>query len=342
MRFDLSVVVCCYNSASRLDSTLRHLASQQLGGVLAEIILVDNNSSDQTAAVAESLWQQMGTSLPLRVVSEKEPGLSYARKTGIAAARADIILFCDDDNWLSQDYIAAAYRQMMDDPQLTILGGIGEAVFESEKPFWFDQYKADYAVGEPVVRKIGGQLVQCAFGAGMVVRRDFFRDLDRLEFHSLLTDRKGDLLTGGGDTEYCLIGILLGKKIRVSAQLSFKHFIPAKRLQSVYLERLLYGQGYSLVLVDVYRHFLVHTNIPRDRLLFPLWLDQFLFYVKKITIKMVLSYFKKDQPAYIQHWITSRQLSGRLAALLDLKSDYKKAFVQVRQFLDKANAIKLS
>lgn len=339
MRIDLSVIVCCYNSASRLDSTLRHLASQQLGGVLAEIILVDNNSSDQTAAVAVSIWQQLGTPFPLCVISEKKPGLSYARKAGIAAARADIILFCDDDNWLSQQYVAAAHRQMMEDPQLMILGGVGEAVCESEKPFWFDQYKLDYAVGEPAVRQFGKLQVQCAYGAGMVVRRDFFRDLDRLGFQSLLTDRKGDLLTGGGDIEYCLVGILLGKKIRVSSQLSFKHFIPTNRLQFQYLERLFYGQGYSLVLVDVYRHFLVHTDLPGDRGPFPLWLDHLLFHAKKISVKMVVSQFKKTQPAYIQHWITSRQLSGRMAALLDLKSDYKKAFIQVKQFLYKANAI---
>jgi hypothetical protein len=105
------------------------------------------------------------------------------------------------------------------------------------------------------------------------------------------------------------------------------------------LERLFYGQGYSLVLVDVYRHFLVHTDLPGDRGPFPLWLDHLLFHAKKISVKMVVSQFKKTQPAYIQHWITSRQLSGRMAALLDLKSDYKKAFIQVKQFLYKANAI---
>ena len=88
------MIICCYNSATRLPQTLKHLAEQQVPQDLNwEVIVVDNNSTDHTAEVAKDLWVQYGSPVNLKVVPEWNPGLSNARKKGVYEAKGEIIMF---------------------------------------------------------------------------------------------------------------------------------------------------------------------------------------------------------------------------------------------------------
>jgi len=61
----ISVVICCYNSASRLPATLQHIAEQSLDSeILWEIIIVDNASTDNTAEIASTYWQFLNCRIP--------------------------------------------------------------------------------------------------------------------------------------------------------------------------------------------------------------------------------------------------------------------------------------
>src|SRR6187402_2986286 len=110
----ISVIICCYNSVARIEPTLKHLFAQK--GVTAsewEIILVDNGSTDSTSATALQLWNSLEGEKPaFKVLQESIPGLSTARQTGIDAAAFEYVLFCDDDNWLQEDYVANGLKIM--------------------------------------------------------------------------------------------------------------------------------------------------------------------------------------------------------------------------------------
>jgi glycosyltransferase involved in cell wall biosynthesis len=70
----VSVIICCYNSAALLPQTLEHLANQQTAGEISwEIIIVNNNSTDNTAEIAENIWQGLNRPIPFRVVHQPEP-----------------------------------------------------------------------------------------------------------------------------------------------------------------------------------------------------------------------------------------------------------------------------
>lgn len=93
-----SVVIPAYNEADFLGATLRSLADQDFGGRY-EVIVVDNNCTDETAAVAAELGAI--------VVAEPEPGVCAARQRGTMAARGQIVVSTDADtvqprNWLSR------------------------------------------------------------------------------------------------------------------------------------------------------------------------------------------------------------------------------------------------
>ncbi|NJN42415.1 MAG: glycosyltransferase [Flammeovirgaceae bacterium] len=61
MEEGVSVIICCYNSSSRIEKTLEHLFQQKTNSRLHwEIILVDNASTDQTKATAIKRWSNLG------------------------------------------------------------------------------------------------------------------------------------------------------------------------------------------------------------------------------------------------------------------------------------------
>src|SRR6185437_11337360 len=104
MSAGISVIICCYNSATRITPTLQHLFNQKGISLSSwEIIVVDNASTDNTCEKAIEIWESFGPGKPdFKVISEPTPGLSAARQKGINEALYDYVLFCDDDNWLDE------------------------------------------------------------------------------------------------------------------------------------------------------------------------------------------------------------------------------------------------
>ncbi len=262
---ELSVMVCCYNSAERLPKTLEYLANQKVPeNVEWEIILVDNNSTDGTKEVAEQYWKEIGPLIEFTVVKEPLPGLSRARRCGVEKSKGKYILYCDDDNWLDKNYLSNAIQIMEKDSWIGVLGGIGSPVFETEKPIWFDPYTISYALG-PQGEK-NGEITFTkgyVYGAGSIFRRQVLEELFSKDFEHLLSDRKGKKLISGGDNElgYCIA--FMGYKIYYSENLKFKHFIPAQRLNLTYLKGLRIGYANSYDVVKSYQTILFSRGKKR-------------------------------------------------------------------------------
>ena len=103
MASGVSVLICSYNGASRLSKTLEHLALQKVSAdILWEIILIDNASTDNTSQIAEEEWHKYSSKTNLRILQEPNAGKNNALDTGINNAIYDLILICDDDNWLNE------------------------------------------------------------------------------------------------------------------------------------------------------------------------------------------------------------------------------------------------
>ena len=250
----VSVIICCFNSADKIEKTLSYLASQiKQEGIQYEIILVDNNCTDATVQKALACWEFLGKPFPLYVTVQSVSGLTYARQKGIAAANYEYLILCDDDNWLSDNYLQKVYAIFETIPNVALAGGVGEAVFENEKftpPEWFQKIQGfGYAVGDEG-RKTG---YTCAvYGAGMCIRKSVFEKLigDKLSF--ILSVRNGKFLSSGGDTEICIIIEKAGYKIFFDTSLRFKHFITADRLQWGYYLQLRRSFGIATAYLQAY------------------------------------------------------------------------------------------
>ncbi|WP_375416585.1 glycosyltransferase [uncultured Hymenobacter sp.] len=260
----LSIIICCYNSAARLPVTLAHLAAQQGAGFAWEVILVDNNSSDGTAAVAEREWQRHGAPAPLRVVAEPRPGLLYARERGLASIAHELILFCDDDNWLAPDYLREACV-LMQDGTIGILGGRNVAVADAPLPAWFAGFEQAYACGPQAAHDgdVSSARLYIA-GAGMVTRHAVYRALAELGFRSYLTGRTGASLSSGEDTEFSIVTALLGYRLVYSSRLVLKHYMEPARLRWSYFLKLNRGHAQSYYKLALYKQLYTQGQLNPD------------------------------------------------------------------------------
>ena len=100
-----SVVIATYNRAADLRDTLASLAKLQPDGPW-EVIVVDNNSPDNTRAVVEDAIPSFPADL--RYLFEREQGRSPALNAGIRSARGAIIVTTDDDVRVPADWLNRA------------------------------------------------------------------------------------------------------------------------------------------------------------------------------------------------------------------------------------------
>jgi glycosyltransferase involved in cell wall biosynthesis len=255
---NISIIICCYNSANRIEKTLEHIAVQELNDLICEVLIVDNNCTDATVAIAQKKWKDCGNPFDLRIINEKEAGLSHARRAGVMAAKGEIVVFCDDDNWLHSNYCQIAYEIMRNDNTIGVLGGRSSAVADAEFPFWFSTYQVNYAVGVQSLRSGFVDSRGYLWGAGMVLRRQELTKLYECGFKSLLSDRKGENLSSGGDSEICKWFLLIGKRLYYSEELIFKHYIPIDRLTKEYFGALYNGFHLSSNAIFMYNSFIRH------------------------------------------------------------------------------------
>ena len=260
----ITVIICCYNSETRIIPTLQHLANQDFH-LPFEIILVDNNCKDNTVSTAENFWQIHGYSVPLHIARETTPGLSHARTKGTQEASFDLLIFCDDDNWLAPNYLRRAYEIMTLNSNIGILGGRSEAVTETAPPAWFESESPNYAVGSQ--SHTSGDVKDRLFvwGAGMVLRKWPLVFLLENGISTQLTDRKGNQLSSGGDGEVCAWYRAMGFEIHYHPDLFFKHFISSDRLTKDYIERLYQGFNEASGLILSYKKLLFPELRPELR-----------------------------------------------------------------------------
>ncbi len=255
----ISIVICCYNSALRLPATLQAIAGQIFNeDIHAELVIVNNNSRDNTKeAATRELTRYDWKQARYKIVDEPRAGLSYARNLGVEVSDYEYVLFCDDDNWLDADYIQAGYEFLERNPAYAAIGGRSEAVFETGvvAPDWFEEYQMGYAVGPQGEE---GDITARGYlwGAGIIFRKSAYKSVINPAFPSLLTDRKGNELSSGGDSEMCLRFVIVGYKLYYTGKLKFKHFITSNRLTIAYREKLWAGFWESATVLDKYYFYL--------------------------------------------------------------------------------------
>jgi glycosyltransferase involved in cell wall biosynthesis len=140
----ISVVICTYNREKFIGKALECLSMQDLPKDKFEILIVDNRSTDRTAAICRE-FIAAHPDLSVRYVFEDKKGLSFARNRGLQESIAPIITYIDDDAEAVPGFLKAIFLFFEANPSAIGIGGRVIPKFsESEEPAWMSPYLAGF------------------------------------------------------------------------------------------------------------------------------------------------------------------------------------------------------
>ncbi len=259
----LTLGVCTYNRGPAIVQTLEAIcAMSRVGGRVAELIVIDNASTDDTPAVVDAFIARAASApaptdapaLPIRRVVEPRQGLAQARRRLIEECQTELVAFLDDDVLPEPAWAEAMIRVMDQHPRCGVAGGKVRLNFETGPTKIALRYasflaRQDLGENELLVSEPTRSLV----GAAMCLRKPSVIATGWLESQSM-PDRQGATLSSGGDNELCIRLRRAGFEIRYTPHAIVDHLIPERRQTVEYLAKLGAGIGSSIPFIKLLAH----------------------------------------------------------------------------------------
>ena len=245
MTTKITVAIPTHNRARMLAATLASVAALELPeGVTAECLVVDNNSSDDTAAVVDRF--AASARLPVRRVFESAPGSSFARNRAVLEATGDFILFLDDDAIAEPEW-AAAMLAAIERRKLDAACGVVLPRWTQKPPRWLGPslyIRLAVHDEQKLASATPAQLdsIHNYFSANVGFRRKTFDLFGR--FREDLGVVGGNPMSGE-DTELFARIIASGGLIAFVPAARVYHVIPPQRMTRSYLRRKSYAFGFG-------------------------------------------------------------------------------------------------
>lgn len=239
----ISIVIPTYNRERWLGPTLDSVFGLKVpAGVSVEVLVIDNNCTDGTAAVVADKAKM--SPWPLRHIIETQQGLCFGRNRGLQESKSEHVVYLDDDVVVAQDWLVA-YLEAVEQLGADCVVGPVTPHFEGEVPWFlsgqvFDSIASTYSRkgGERKVLSpdVSHEVPGCNFG----IRRSVGEEIGG--FNPRL-DRCGKALLAGGDFEFGHRLVAAGKRVVYEPRCAIQHVIVAEKLTQDYLRRRWFGAG---------------------------------------------------------------------------------------------------
>ncbi|MDX2215373.1 MAG: hormogonium polysaccharide biosynthesis glycosyltransferase HpsE [Oculatellaceae cyanobacterium bins.114] len=243
---DFTVAIPTYNGEHRLPEVLDRLKAQLATEPFSwEVMVVDNNSSDGTAAVVHRYQTDWLPNCPLKYIKETRQGAAFARQRAIEESDSEFVGFLDDDNIPATDWVAAAFTFGKTHPAAGAFGSQIHGDFEVSPPKNFKKIALFLAIVErgskPYIYTPEKKLLPP--GAGLVVRRQVW--LETVPAQLVLNNAGKDAGLASEDLEVGLYIQNAGWEIWYNPDMHVHHKIPKWRLEKDYLLSLFRCIGLS-------------------------------------------------------------------------------------------------
>lgn len=237
----ISVVVCTYNRSALLRSCLESLVAQTLDKAHYEVLVVDNNCTDDTPEVVRQFAKRCDK---VRSLRELRPGAGIARNTGIEASKAEFVAFVDDDGKADPDWlrlILEAFETIQPIP--SAVGGPILPYYVAKRPEWFlDEYEVRSWGNEPRYTS------EPAFsGSNMAFRRDV---LCAVGGFPTGIGPMGNKMALGEDSVLTKAVYELEPKFYYLPNATVYHYVPPEKMTVRYRLKRAYMRGVSSVKVE--------------------------------------------------------------------------------------------
>lgn len=231
----LTVVICTYNREKYIDPLLESIAANDLSKKEYEILLVDNNCTDNTHKICEK-FAKVHKDVQFRYVVESMQGLSAARNKGIKDAKGDIIVYVDDDALVDTHYLRDYAEWFATHPETMACGGPIIPLYETCEPEWMTPYTrmlltAWMDFGDKVREYPKGRFPG---GGNAAYRKSVF---EKVGLFDTELGRKGDSLMGAEEKDIFDKMRTLGMQIIYLPTPILHHIIPQKKLEKDYFDR---------------------------------------------------------------------------------------------------------
>lgn len=238
---EISVVICSYNREDYIIGAIESLNQQTLSKDKFEVLVVDNNSIDNTGELVQQ-YISKHPGFHLHYLTESRQGASYARNTGAAFSKGWLLCFMDDDAIAEKDYLQNILNFFQAHPDANGLGGRIIPKYIPEKPKWMSHFVSslvgnfDYSQ-EVEVFKPGKYPLE----SNMIVLKEDFTTIGG--FNTDLPGVKGTLRIGGEGKDFFLRLQALGRKIYYDPSVVVHHVVEVKKLTPQYMYRVASGIG---------------------------------------------------------------------------------------------------
>jgi glycosyltransferase involved in cell wall biosynthesis len=261
---NITVIVCTYNRCRMLPRALESLArSRVTSSVEWEVLVVDNNSRDDTPKVAaEFMLRYPGR---FRYRFEEQPGKSHALNAGIQDATGEIVAFADDDVVVDERWLEQLTKPLLEG---SWIGSGGRILpdWQHEPPRWL-VLEGRYALAPLAAFDLGteaGELHEPPFGTSMAFRKDAFT-----KYGGFRTDLgpHPDSQIRSEDTEFGRRLIDAGERLWYEPSAIVFHPVAADRLRRSYFLDWWFDKGRAEI-----REFGVRPDVRRTASGVPLYL----------------------------------------------------------------------
>jgi glycosyltransferase involved in cell wall biosynthesis len=254
MDLHCSVIICSHNPRpDYLGRVLDALKTQTLPQDQWELLLVDNASQHRLSEQWDLSWH-----CHARHIREGQLGITFARLRAIQESTSDLLVFFDDDNVASENFLEESLRISKEWPMLGAWGGQVIPEFETPAPEWTKPYWPMFSSKSFGIDRWSNQYDgnSTPDGAGLCIRKCV-----AARYHANVISaptrvrlgRVGTALLGGEDTDLAFTACDMGMGTGLFSCLSIVHLIKSHRLALDYLLALREAMAYSQVILDSYR-----------------------------------------------------------------------------------------
>lgn len=240
----LSVIICTYNRDKYIYSVLESLAKGTLSPGGYEIVVVDNNCTDNTNEEVARFCANY-PDINLRYVVESNQGLSYARNRGIIESKGDLLVYVDDDAFVNDRYLENYEELFERRKEISAAGGPIIPHYESGiEPSWMTYHLKRLLTGYlyfgKAERNFPGE--NYPGGGNAAYRKDVF---EIIGLFNVDLGRKGSNLGGGEEKDIFSKMKAAGMRIVYTPGSILYHSIPDYKLEADYFKKVTYGIGVS-------------------------------------------------------------------------------------------------
>lgn len=241
----ITVIVCTHNRCESLKDTVRSLQQQNFPASDYEIIVVDNNSTDNTEAIVGGL--SSSSAARVEYLFERMLGLSLARNRGVAHAKGEIVAFIDDDAVADATWLLNLTRVYEEEKEAVCVGGRIELEWTIAKPEWWHlSFDNEFGINHGVERK-ELRYPLFPYGTNISFKKSVLLDYGGFSVH---LGRKGSQLLGWEETDVCLQIEKNGGRIYYEPNAIVRHIMSFSRARKPFILKRSFWHGRSHAMLE--------------------------------------------------------------------------------------------